>query len=73
MIDSLKARFQEVRGGRILDVATQNGQFIQRIINSFKDYREIIGIDIDERSVKKAQEFAFLEKMLNVGFLKMNS
>ena len=73
MQDVLKTRFQEVSGGRILDVATNNGQFIHRIVESFKDYREIIGIDIDEISLAKAKELSHVNKYRNIGFLCMNS
>ena len=73
MQDVLKTRFQEVSGGRMLDVATNNGQFIQRIIESFKDYREIIGIDIDEHLLTKAKELSQINNYRNVGFLQMNS
>ena len=73
MQDVLKTRFKEVSGGRMLDVATNNGQFIQRIIESFKDYKEIIGIDINEQMLVKAKKLCQINKYRDVGFLKMNT
>jgi ubiquinone/menaquinone biosynthesis C-methylase UbiE len=35
-----------ISGGRILDVATENGRTIKHIINSLKSYEEVVGIDL---------------------------
>jgi len=45
-----------ISGGKILDVATGDGDTIQFLINFLKDYEFVIGIDIDEEQLEKAQE-----------------
>lgn len=37
-------------GGRVLDVATGSGGFIEQMLASLKDYTEIIGVDTNERA-----------------------
>jgi ubiquinone/menaquinone biosynthesis C-methylase UbiE len=39
-----------ISGGRILDIATGSGNFIHFLLAGLKDYREIIGIDTNERA-----------------------
>ena len=39
-----------ISGGRVLDVATGSGGFIHFLLEGLKDYREIIGIDANERA-----------------------
>jgi SAM-dependent methyltransferase len=38
----------DISGGRLLDVATGGGGFITTLIESLKDYTEIVGIDVRE-------------------------
>jgi 2-polyprenyl-3-methyl-5-hydroxy-6-metoxy-1,4-benzoquinol methylase len=38
----------DISGGRLLDVATGGGGFIMALIESLKDYTEIVGIDLRE-------------------------
>lgn len=39
----------DISGGRVLDVATGGGGFIQFLLEGLKDYTEIIGIDTNQR------------------------
>jgi ubiquinone/menaquinone biosynthesis C-methylase UbiE len=43
-------------GGIILDVATQDGEFIRKLIDAFKNYDEAIGIDISGEKFPEAEE-----------------
>jgi ubiquinone/menaquinone biosynthesis C-methylase UbiE len=40
----------QLSGGRVLDVATGNGNFIHFLLEGLKDYTEIIGVDNNERA-----------------------
>ncbi|MFX1490516.1 MAG: class I SAM-dependent methyltransferase, partial [Promethearchaeota archaeon] len=44
-----------ISGGKILDVATGDGDTIQFLINFLKNYEFVIGIDINEEELEKAQ------------------
>ena len=44
-----------IDGGRVLDVATQEGHFVQILTENLKDYTEIVGIDINERAIETAR------------------
>jgi SAM-dependent methyltransferase len=57
--------------GRILDVATGSGQFINYLIENLKDYSEIIGIDSSEKAAAAFIE-AFKDKP-NIHFNKMDA
>lgn len=42
----------EIDGGRVLDVATGDGAFIDLLINNLKSYDEVVGIDVDNEAIK---------------------
>ena len=46
----------ELDGGEVLDVATQEGGFVQILIENLKSYQEIIGIDINDRAIGTAKD-----------------
>ena len=52
----LKERLAGRTGGRILDVATAGGWFIDKLKDALKDIDEIIGIDITDREFGEARE-----------------
>ena len=61
---------RKISGGKVLDVATQKGGFIDVLIKALKDYDDFIGIDIkfeDLESMKKEYENK------PVKFLEMNA
>jgi ubiquinone/menaquinone biosynthesis C-methylase UbiE len=52
----IKERLASVSGGRILDVGTSDGGFIEILLKTLQDYEEIVGIDISEEDLEKARE-----------------
>ena len=59
-----------INGGRVLDVATQEGGFVQILMDSLQDYTEIVGIDIDEPAIETARSTLGQE---GIQFLVMNA
>ena len=55
-MDFLKSKLNSYSGGKILDVATYGGGFIKDLIEAFKDYDSIIGIDISDKDFRQARE-----------------
>lgn len=51
----LEKRLRTISGGKILDVATGNGGFIRKLIDGFKDYDEVIGIDISDKDFEEGR------------------
>jgi SAM-dependent methyltransferase len=49
-------RIEGTARGRILDVATEAGDFLEKITNALDSFDEAIGIDIDEKELDKARE-----------------
>ena len=52
----LSDRLAEVSGGRILDVATECGWFISKLVDYFRDFEQVIGIDITDEDFDEAGE-----------------
>ena len=44
----------KIVGGRVLDVATRDGHFVQLLMKYLKSYSEILGIDIDAGAIETA-------------------
>jgi ubiquinone/menaquinone biosynthesis C-methylase UbiE len=59
-----------IDGGKVLDVATQEGHFVQILMEKLKDYTEIVGIDVNERAIASARDAIGQE---DVQFLVMNA
>jgi SAM-dependent methyltransferase len=59
-----------IDGGSVLDVATQEGGFVQILIEHLKSYTEIVGVDVDEQAIERAQHTLAQE---DVRFLAMNA
>jgi ubiquinone/menaquinone biosynthesis C-methylase UbiE len=55
MMDIIKSALGCIAGGKVLDVATQEGGFVQILIENLKSYTEIVGLDINEQAIEKAQ------------------
>jgi 2-polyprenyl-3-methyl-5-hydroxy-6-metoxy-1,4-benzoquinol methylase len=55
-VDALQQRLGSISGGRILDVATGAGRFARTLAEAFRDYQEIVGIDINEEFLARAKE-----------------
>jgi SAM-dependent methyltransferase len=52
----LKEELAGLSGGRILDVATEGGWFINVLKDAFKDIDEVVGIDITDQDFDEARE-----------------
>jgi len=66
----IHASLSQISGGKILDVGTERGDFIQALIASLKAYDSFIGIDISDEYLDDAKK-----KFTNepVSFQKMNA
>jgi 2-polyprenyl-3-methyl-5-hydroxy-6-metoxy-1,4-benzoquinol methylase len=69
-VDVVERVLRGIDGGRVLDVATQEGGFVQILMGNLKGYTEIVGIDIHERAIETAQSTIGRE---GVRFLVMNA
>lgn len=54
--DRLVEYFKGISGGRVLDVATGGGGFVEFLKDSLKDYSEIIAVDVSGRGFAGAQD-----------------
>jgi SAM-dependent methyltransferase len=52
----VRNRFGVISGGDVLDVGTQNGDFINVLMKVLKEYKTFTGIDISEDDLEKARE-----------------
>jgi len=49
-------KLRSLSGGRVLDVATGDGDFIDTLMKALKDYDSFVGIDNSEKEVKSAKK-----------------
>ena len=63
-------KLKTISGGKVLDVATEGGGFIQTLMKTLKDYNSFIGVDISKKSLEKAKK-SF--KKQSVEFILMNA
>ncbi|MCK5126676.1 MAG: class I SAM-dependent methyltransferase [candidate division Zixibacteria bacterium] len=68
-MNTLEQKFSRISGGRILDVATGEGGFIQMLKESLRDFDEFIGVDIIDTKFNKAKETFEGD---NISFAKMD-
>ena len=69
-MDMIESIFGRIDGGKVLDVATNEGHFVQVLMEDLHSYSEIIGIDISEPAIETARNNLIQE---NVKFLVMNA
>lgn len=55
-MDPLTDKLRPLSGGRIIDIATSHGGFLQLLVDSFKDYTEAVGIDTAADRIEIARE-----------------
>lgn len=55
-MENLTDRLKRLQGGRILDIATGSGQFVQVLSESLASFEQVIGIDVSESAVRQAAE-----------------
>jgi ubiquinone/menaquinone biosynthesis C-methylase UbiE len=53
-MDILIEKLGGISGGRVLDVATGDGAFVQLLVHHLKDFTEIIGVDCDQAALELA-------------------
>ncbi len=70
MTNVFKQTLGDIAGGRVLDVATQEGGFVRILAESLKSYTEIVGIDISEQAIETAQSTFDQE---NIQFIQMDA
>jgi ubiquinone/menaquinone biosynthesis C-methylase UbiE len=49
-------RLATISGGRVLDVGTGKGKFIETLMQTLKSFDSFVGIDIDHEDLAKARE-----------------
>ena len=51
----IAAKLKSISGGKILDVATGDGDFIRTLIKTLKDYDSFVGVDNSKKEVESAR------------------
>jgi ubiquinone/menaquinone biosynthesis C-methylase UbiE len=69
-MDIFESLLGNISGGRVLDIATLEGRFVQILMENLKDYHEIVGIDINGPAIENAREALGQE---DITFLVMNA
>jgi len=69
-VNVIEKALGSVAGGRVLDVATQEGHFVQMLMRNLPCYTQIVGIDVNEQAIKTARDTIGQEK---IQFLVMNA
>ena len=54
-MDVISIKLGEIEGGKVLDVGTQEGHFVQVLKKNLNTYSKIVGIDIDKQAIAKAR------------------
>ena len=54
-MDVFEKAIGRIDGGRVLDVATQEGGFVQILIENLKSCKELVGIDVSESAIETAR------------------
>jgi ubiquinone/menaquinone biosynthesis C-methylase UbiE len=65
-------RLREISGGKVLDVGTSQGGFIDTLMKSLKDYDSFIGIDISQKDLEKARS-RFTDKPVEFDIMNAES
>jgi ubiquinone/menaquinone biosynthesis C-methylase UbiE len=55
-MDIFERALSGIAGGRVLDIGTQEGHFVQTLMENLQSYTEIVGIDISERAIETARD-----------------
>ncbi len=70
LIDPIEAAVSHIPAGRVLDVATGTGGFINFLAENLLDYSQIIGIDIAEHRLATARQ---AYPLANIRFMRMDA
>jgi len=52
----MHAKLGSISGGKVLDIATGKGDFIDTLMKTLKDYDSFVGIDISEKDLESAKK-----------------
>jgi ubiquinone/menaquinone biosynthesis C-methylase UbiE len=52
----IRAKLGSISGGRVLDVATGSGDFVDTLMKALKDYDCFVGIDISKEDLESAEK-----------------
>ena len=66
----IESVLSEIDGGKVLDVATHEGYFVQLLMRNLKSWTEIVGIDVNEKAIETARHRLGQD---NIRFLGMNA
>jgi len=55
-MEIIEKALSTIVGGRVLDVATQEGRFVQVLTENLHSYTQAVGIDLTERAIKTAHD-----------------
>ena len=66
----VRKKLGTISGGDVLDVGTEDGDFIKVLMKTLKDYNSFTGIDISEEDLEKAREDI---KDATTNFIQMNA
>jgi len=69
-MERLKEKLSSIAAGRVLDIGTGRGDFVELLDTNLKDYTEIIGIDSSEKAIEAAGERFNSE---NIKFITMDA
>jgi SAM-dependent methyltransferase len=58
-MDPLTEKLKTLHGGKILDIATGYGEFLEFLANSFNNYDEALGIDLSAEIIREARLRSF--------------
>jgi 2-polyprenyl-3-methyl-5-hydroxy-6-metoxy-1,4-benzoquinol methylase len=53
-LDGIESILRHIGGGLVLDIATHEGHFVKMLAEQLSSYQQIVGIDIDEKSIRAA-------------------
>jgi SAM-dependent methyltransferase len=70
ILDVFRRALGSISGGRVLDVATQEGGFVTILMENLGSYTEITGIDCDEDAIQAARSTFEQE---NIHFIPMDA
>lgn len=55
-MNGIEETLKELDAGRVLDVATQEGRFVQTLMDNLRSYTSVVGIDVNEAYIERARD-----------------
>jgi ubiquinone/menaquinone biosynthesis C-methylase UbiE len=69
-LKTIEDMLHEMDGGRVLDVATQEGRFARTLMENLRSYTSMVGIDVNENFIERARDSTQAQ---GVSFLAMDA